>query len=116
MKNEESHPAPAAAQKKITVSAMSEEELVALFKRFGEPAFRASQVREFIYRKGVSSYDEITNISKVLRQELAREAPLYELEPVETSEGDDATKWLWKASDGALIESVQISTPDRVTT
>jgi 23S rRNA (adenine2503-C2)-methyltransferase len=94
---------------------MSEEELVALFKRHGEPAFRASQVREFVFRKGVESYDDITNISKVLRQQLAREAPLYELEPVEMSEGDDATKWLWKAIDGALIESVQITTPDRVT-
>jgi 23S rRNA (adenine2503-C2)-methyltransferase len=40
---------------------------------------------------------------------------MFDLAPAGTSEGDDATKWLWKASDGALIESVQIRTPDRVT-
>src|SRR5207253_7137754 len=42
-------------------------------------------------------------------------SPLYEFEVSSTSEGDDATKWLWKARDGALVESVQIRTPDRTT-
>src|SRR5205085_2791434 len=80
-----------------------------------EPAFRATQLREFIFRKGVESYEGVTNLSKVLREKLSRVAPLYELEPVETSEGDDASKWLWRAADNATIESVQIRTPDRVT-
>ena len=94
---------------------MSEDELAALFKSWGEPAFRASQLREFLFRKGLSSLDGVTNLSKALRERLSHEAPLYQLEPAGTSEGDDASKWLWKASDGALIESVQIRTPDRVT-
>jgi 23S rRNA (adenine2503-C2)-methyltransferase len=97
------------------ISALNEEETVALFKTFREPAFRATQLREFIFRKGVESYEGVTNLSKVLREKLSRVAPLYELEPVETSEGDDASKWLWRAADNATIESVQIRTPDRVT-
>jgi 23S rRNA (adenine2503-C2)-methyltransferase len=99
-----------------TIVAMTETELAELFKSWGEPAFRATQLREFVFRKGVASYDGITNLSKALRGRLAKEAPLYELELVSESAGDDATKWLWKARDGALIESVQIRTPDRVTT
>jgi len=97
------------------VTAFSEDELAALFKRWGEPAFRATQLREFLFRKGVASYEGITNISKKLRERLSAEAPLYELAFVRTSIGDDATKWLWKAHDGALIESVQIRVPGRLT-
>src|SRR5437879_3904744 len=99
----------------LPVTALSEDQLVALFKRHHEPAFRATQLREFVFGRGVESYDGVTNLSKALREKLKVEAPLYKLEFVQTSEGDDATKWLWKAADGALIESVQIRTPDRVT-
>ncbi|HYF50473.1 MAG TPA: 23S rRNA (adenine(2503)-C(2))-methyltransferase RlmN [Planctomycetota bacterium] len=98
-----------------SISAMSHDEVVELFKSWGEPGFRAQQLREFVFRKGVASYDDVTNLSKSLRERLKREAPLYELQPVGSSEGDDATKWLWKAADGAMIESVQIRTPDRNT-
>ncbi len=97
------------------VSALSPDELAALFKSMGEPAFRATQLREFVFRKGVESYAGVTNLSKALRERLKREAPLYELEPAGSSEGDDATKWLWRAADGAIVESVQIRTPDRAT-
>jgi 23S rRNA (adenine2503-C2)-methyltransferase len=100
---------------KKPVSAMSPDELVTVFKSYGEPAFRATQLREFMLRKGVASYDGVTNLSKALREKLKQDAPLYELELAESSEGDDATKWLWRAQDGATIESVQIRTPDRVT-
>lgn len=105
---------PAAAPKR-TMSSMNGDEAAALFKSWGEPAFRATQLREFVFRKGVPSYDSVTNLSKALRERLKREAPLYELQLVDSSEGDDATKWLWKAADGATVESVQIRTPDRAT-
>jgi len=110
-------PAPTVAPSSLArpVSALSEEELVVLFKELGEPAFRVTQLREFVFRKGVASYEGVTNLSKTLRAQLTQAAPLYELELVSTSEGDDATKWLWKARDGALIESVQIRVPGRLT-
>ncbi|MCW8130332.1 MAG: 23S rRNA (adenine(2503)-C(2))-methyltransferase RlmN [Planctomycetota bacterium] len=98
-----------------SVTAMTEDELAALFKGWGEPAFRATQLREFLFRKGVASYEGVTNISKKLRERLAAEAPLYELAYAGGTAGDDAHKWLWKARDGALIESVQIRVPGRLT-
>ena len=65
-----------AASRPRPISALTEEETVALFKQFGEPAFRATQLREFVFRKGVASYDGVTNISKALREKLSRVAPL----------------------------------------
>jgi 23S rRNA (adenine2503-C2)-methyltransferase len=97
------------------VSGLSPDELAALFKSWGEPAFRATQLLEFYYRKGLTGYDQATNLSKALRERLAREAPLYELELREQSAGDEADKWLWRAADGALLESVQLSSPDHRT-
>jgi len=97
------------------LSALDADELAALFKSWGEPAFRATQLLDFYCRKGVAGYEQVTNLSKALRERLAREAPLYELELREKSAGDEATKWLWRAADGALLESVQISSPDHNT-
>ena len=94
---------------------MSADELAALFRSWGEPAFRATQLLEFYYRKGIVSYEQATNLSKALRERLARAAPLYELELRKKSAGDEASKWLWRAADGALLESVQISSPDHNT-
>src|SRR4051794_1838816 len=98
-----------------TVSALTEDQLVALFRKLKEPAFRATQLREFVFRQGVESYDGVTNLSKALRKKLKVEAPLYALQFETPSQGADATKWLWKPADGALTEPVQIRTPDRLT-
>ena len=62
--------------------ACTEDELAAYFKARGEPAFRATQVREFIYRKGIESWDGVTNLSKDWRTRLSQELPLYEMQPV----------------------------------
>jgi 23S rRNA (adenine2503-C2)-methyltransferase len=111
--------APAAENKPALrprpISALSADELAALFKSWGEPAFRATQLLEFFHRKGVAGYAQVTNLSQALRERLAREAPLYELELQSQSAGDEADKWLWRAGDGALFESVQISSPDHRT-
>ncbi|MCZ7648319.1 MAG: 23S rRNA (adenine(2503)-C(2))-methyltransferase RlmN [Planctomycetota bacterium] len=96
-------------------SAQSEEETAALFKELGEPAFRATQLREFLFRKGIASYEQVTNLSKTLRKRLAEHMPLYELAQVAEQAGDDARKWLWQARDGARVESVQIHVPGRLT-
>jgi 23S rRNA (adenine2503-C2)-methyltransferase len=97
------------------ISALSADELAALFKSLGEPAFRSTQLREFLFRKGIATLDQVTNLSKTLRGRLAAAAPLYELAFEQNNTGDDAVKWLWRARDGALIESVQIRVPDRLT-
>lgn len=97
------------------VTALSEAELRTLFESMKEPVFRSKQVREFLFAKGAPSYDVMTSLSKSLREKLSAAAPLYELKLAKKSDGDDATKWLWKCADGALVESVQIRVPERLT-
>jgi len=86
-----------------------------LFKEMGEPAFRVTQLREFLFRRGIAGMDEVTNLKKTLRAAIAERVPLYDLQLVETTQGDDAVKWLWRAPDGGMIESVQIRVPGRLT-
>ena len=52
------------------IKSMNLAEMSAYFKELGEPAFRARQVFQWLHR-GVSSFDEMTNLSKALREKLA---------------------------------------------
>ena len=52
------------------IKSMNLAEMTAYFKELGEPAFRARQVFQWLHR-GVSSFDEMTNLSKALREKLA---------------------------------------------
>ncbi|MEO6184080.1 MAG: 23S rRNA (adenine(2503)-C(2))-methyltransferase RlmN, partial [Verrucomicrobiota bacterium] len=64
---------------------------------------------DWIYKRRVTSWEEMTNLPKILRELLAKEFSLQSLELVRKQGSRDTTqKFLWKLSDGALIESVLI--------
>jgi 23S rRNA (adenine2503-C2)-methyltransferase len=91
---------------KIDLYSMTDSELVDFFLSIGEPKFRAKQVFSALH-KG-KSVDEITNLSKPLREKL-REMSLDTLPKVElklTSKIDGTVKYLFRLYDGACIESV----------
>jgi 23S rRNA (adenine2503-C2)-methyltransferase len=72
----------------------------------GEPSFRAGQVWEWLAR-GVTSYDEMTNLPVELRTVLAAEVPLSTLRPVHEALASDGTeKALFTTADGRPIEAV----------
>ena len=52
------------------IKSMTQEELTAWLKELGEPSFRAKQIFRWLYR-GVRSFDEMTDLSKALREKLA---------------------------------------------
>ena len=79
------------------IKSMTLEELTAWLKERGEPAFRAKQIFHWLYR-GVTSFDEMTDLSKALREKLSREAQVSKL--------DGTIKYLWELSDGNCVESV----------
>ena len=54
------------------IKSMTEAELTAYFNALGQPAFRAKQVFTWLHR-GVRSFDEMSNLSKSLRQQLAQD-------------------------------------------
>ena len=91
---------------KIDIASMTKAELCDFFKSIGEPKFRAEQVFSWISRG--ASIDEMTNLSKALREKLS-EFCLDTLPRVEeklVSQIDGTVKYLFKLYDGACIESV----------
>ena len=78
----------------------------------GLKPYRARQIRQWLFKGLVRSFDEMTNLPKDLRARLGEEAMLDPLEPVKTEESADGTrKFLFRLSDGHFIESVLI--PER---
>ncbi len=91
----------------INLSDFTLEELTEYFVSMGEAKFRAKQVFSLI-SKGAESIDELTTLSKALREKLKEEACLYlpEIERKLTSKLDGTVKYLLRLSDGNIIETV----------
>ena len=92
---------------KQDLKSMTLAEMQAAFQELGEPAFRAKQVFVWLHR-GAASFDEMTNLSKPLRQRLDG---LYDITAPEIvrklqSQKDGTIKYLWKLRDGNCVESV----------
>ena len=58
----------------MNIKSMTLTEMTAALKEMGEPAFRAKQIYTWLH-KGVRSYDEMTNLSRQLRQRLSEAYP-----------------------------------------
>ena len=85
---------------------MTPEELTAWCREQGQPAFRGKQLFQW-FSRGVSSVDEMTDIPKSLREQVAAAGffvPAVERKQV--SKLDGTIKYLWKLSDGNCVESV----------
>lgn len=92
----------------MDIKSLYMDELVEEMKGIDQPVFRAKQVYKWIHEKLVSSYDEMTNLSKELRSTLKEKYPLTVLEVVDSlvSEKDGTIKYLFRLSDNRVIESV----------
>lgn len=91
----------------IDIKSMAPDELAAWFKEQGQPAFRAKQVFQWLYR-GVTSFEEMSNLSKDLRKKLSEScyitAPTVARKQVSAQDG--TIKYLWELRDGNCIETV----------
>lgn len=100
-----------------TLSALNLSELKEFFVRLEEKEFHASQIIDWVYKKGVLTYDKMSNLSDSLKKKLDKSLRLTTLELVKVTESSDleTVKFLWKLPQGDLIESVLISSKDRRT-
>ena len=91
----------------MNLKSMTLGEMTQLFKEMGQPAFRAKQIYTWLH-KGVRGYDEMTNLSKPLRERLARDYPIHAPQVVrkQESQRDGTIKYLWQLSDGNCVETV----------
>ena len=93
---------------KKDIRAYGYEELQKEMATIGEKAFRAKQIYEWMHVKLVDHFDEMTNLSKALREKLEEN---YEILPVvmlerQISQIDGTNKFLFRLYDGNVVESV----------
>ena len=92
---------------KIDLKSMTIPEIEAFLAELGEPKFRAKQIFVWMH-KGVESFDEMTNLSKTLREKLNELCTLTvpKVERKQVSKLDGTIKYLWMLEDGNCVETV----------
>ncbi len=92
------------------------EGLAVFCEGLGEKRFRATQLYRWIHQKGASSFDEMTDLAKSLREKLATTAHMEPLKVVTEQKSIDGTiKWLFDVGNGDAVEAVYIPEDDRAT-
>ena len=93
---------------KTDIKSLDYEELQQFMASLGEKPFRAKQLYEWMHEKLAVDLDEMTNLSKELRKKLKETTDYTSLEVVErlVSGIDGTEKYLFRLSDGNVIESV----------
>ncbi|MCD8339342.1 MAG: 23S rRNA (adenine(2503)-C(2))-methyltransferase RlmN [Burkholderiales bacterium] len=95
---------------------LDSEGLKAFCASIGEKPFRAVQLERWIHRKGVSDFDQMTNLAKSFRAKLAEIAEIKGPEVIKDSTASDGTrKWLLDAGEGNAVEMVFIPEENRGT-
>ena len=91
-------------------------ELIAVAKRLSMPGFAAKQIADWLYKQEINSIDEMTNLSKRMREQLSEEYEIGLSDPVRSSESSDGTKkYLFKVQNDKFIETAFIPEDDRAT-
>ncbi|MDX1497205.1 MAG: 23S rRNA (adenine(2503)-C(2))-methyltransferase RlmN, partial [Salinisphaeraceae bacterium] len=86
------------------------------FALWDEKPYRADQVMQWIYGRGVDDFAAMSNLSKTLREKLSSEAEIRVPELVAEQASEDGTrKWVLKLDGGQAIETVYIPEKDRGT-
>lgn len=101
---------------KRQLSGLTLDELRQVMAELGQPRFVAGQVAQWLYKKQIFDFSEMTNVSKATRQLLADNFDLGRSKPVKSAQSKDGTvKYLYRTADGHYIETVYIPERDRAT-
>ncbi|MCK8823615.1 23S rRNA (adenine(2503)-C(2))-methyltransferase RlmN [Fuchsiella alkaliacetigena] len=91
----------------IELTSLDFAELNNFFVELGEPAYRAQQLAQWIYKQGASDFEDMTTLSKELRSKLSKRAYISQLEELKAAVAEDGTvKYLFELRDGQRIETV----------
>ena len=94
---------------RIDIKSLTFDSLVEFLSAFGKEKFRARQIVRWVYGRGVTSFAEMTDLSKELREQLAEKAYISDWTPEVTETSSDGTKkYLFRLADGQTVESVRI--------
>ncbi len=91
-------------------------ELISVTRQLGMPGFAAKQIADWLYRKEIRSIEEMTNLSKKMRELISDNYEFGLSDPVKSAESSDRTKkYLFKVLNGKYIEAVYIPERNRAT-
>lgn len=91
----------------MTVYDLNLNDLENFIESIGEKKYRAKQIFQAIYKDNAKSYDDVSTLKKDFREQLAQVLPFPALEIVNRQVSmDDTEKYLFRLSDGNLIETV----------
>ena len=94
---------------KIDIKNLTFDEIKDKVLSFGGKPYTATQVYGWLYRKHASGFDDMTDVSKAVREKLKEEFEFKKYEPVEVKKSVDGTrKYLFRFDDGVTVESVYI--------
>ncbi len=105
-----------AEEQKKDIRRLSREQVTDYFLSIGEKAFRAKQVYEWLWKKAVKDFDEMTNISLETRERLKQDFVINQIAVDQMQRSDDGTiKNAIKLYDDKVVESVLIPATKRIT-
>jgi 23S rRNA (adenine2503-C2)-methyltransferase len=94
---------------------VSHNDLLAALEELGQPKFRAKQIEEWLWEKGATSFDEMTNLPKALRTALSERYSLGGLTQLAKQVSTDGSrKYLLQMADGIAVECVGMPTGSRL--
>ncbi len=103
-------------EKKKNIRALSKEALSATFVKMGEKGFRSTQVYEWLWQKNAATFDEMTNLSVSLREQLKADFFIDHVNLDEQQVSSDGTiKCAFNVGPGKVVEGVLIPTKTRMT-
>ncbi|MCF6265652.1 MAG: 23S rRNA (adenine(2503)-C(2))-methyltransferase RlmN [Desulfuromusa sp.] len=94
---------------KIDLKSLTQEQLEKFLSELGKEKYRTKQILRWIYQRHVTDFEQMTDLAKQFRAQLAERAYVSSWEPeiVETS-SDGTRKYLFRLEDGESIEAVKI--------
>ncbi len=115
--DEMSRPAARTRFKPHSIYEYTLDELTNWFRERGEPAYRAKQLYNWVFRNHATDYGQVTVLSAAMRARLAKELPFEAMTPIHEIATDDGEtlKVLYRTPDGQTLETVLMYYPDRST-
>jgi len=101
----------------VGIKGLARHQIADLVAELGQPSFRTGQIVRWLYARGVTSFEEMTDLPGDLRARLAERLPLSvpRLVDRQMSRLDGTRKYLFELGDGVAIETVGLPTSDRLT-
>lgn len=96
-------------QDKVDLKGLSLQQLEQLLLDLGKEKYRVKQILRWIYQRGVTDFEQMTDLAKAFRSQLAERAFVSAWQPEAVEESRDGTKkYLFRLTDGESVEAVRI--------